>query len=104
MPNYRRIRRLGPEPQSFTRGQLQQQKPVGSCLTFQQQFGSNREPQRESQCQPQHLRPSGGSLQQRLEQPQHLRPSGGSLQQHFEQPQHLHSPGDPAQFRFQPQQ
>ena len=36
MPDLQRIRRNGPGPQSFTRGQHQQQKPVGSCLTFQQ--------------------------------------------------------------------
>lgn len=34
MPDLQRIGRNGPGPQSFTRGQHQQQKPVGSCLTF----------------------------------------------------------------------
>ena len=45
MPDLQRIRRYGPGPQSFTRGQHQQQKPVGSCLTFQLFIGSNREPE-----------------------------------------------------------
>jgi hypothetical protein len=40
MPDYRRIRRLGPGPQSFSGRQHQQQKPDGSCLTFKQHRGS----------------------------------------------------------------
>ncbi len=45
MPDLQRIRRLGPGPQSFTRRQHQQQKPVGSCLTFQPINGTDGEPQ-----------------------------------------------------------
>lgn len=56
MPDHRRIRRLGPGPQSFTRRQHQQQKPIGSCLTQQQLYGTDRESQQlEAQCEPQQL-------------------------------------------------
>ena len=44
MPDFQRIGRNGPGPQSFTRRQHQQQKPDGSCLTFQQLNGTDGKP------------------------------------------------------------
>jgi len=59
MHNLQCIRRLGTGPQSFTRRQHQQQKPVGSCLTFQQLYRTDGEPQH---------RPLGSSEPQQLYQ------------------------------------
>ena len=74
MPDLQRIGRNGPGPQSFTMGQHQQQKPVGSCLTFKQLNCSNGKPQ--------------------YREPQQLK----------REPQCSHSAGEPQQFQHQPQQ
>jgi len=85
MSDHRRIRRFGPEPQSFTGRQLQQQKPVGSCLTFKQQAIVTHG---ESQLwhQP-----------QQLHQPGHYSSTGEPQQLHH-QPGHYSSTGEPQQF------
>ena len=75
MPDFQRIRRFGPGPRSFTRRQ-HQQKPVGSCLTFKQQFnGTDGEPQLELEHEPQFSHPAG-EPQQQLQQPQLSHPTG----------------------------
>ena len=86
MSDHRRIRRFGPEPQSFTGRQLQQQKPVGSCLTFKQQAIVTHG---ESQLwhQPQQLH----------HQPGHYSSTGEPQQFHY-QPGHYRPPGEPQQF------
>ena len=54
MPDLQRIGRNGPGPQSFTRRQQRQQKPVGSCLTFGQSNRTDGEPQlQQLQLEPQ---------------------------------------------------
>ena len=57
MPDLQRIGRNGPGPQSFTRRQHHQQKPVGSCLSFGQSIGTDGNPQQfkfQRQPQPDH--------------------------------------------------
>ena len=44
MPDLWCIRRFGPGPQSFTRRQHHQQKPVGGCLTYKQYPCTGGEP------------------------------------------------------------
>ena len=78
MPDLRGIRRLGPGPQSFTRRQHQQQKPDGSCLTFQLKLGTDGEPQHFQQLQrePQHDYTSGEpSFRLKLNGPRYSEPS-----------------------------
>ena len=64
------IRRLGPGPQSFTRRQHHQQKPVGSCLTFKQLNRCDGKPLGNTAGQPtqqlleQHVKASGEPSQQ----------------------------------------
>jgi len=115
MPDLQRIRRLGPEPQSFTRRQHQQQKPVGSCLTFQQlnrsdgksQFqqlqhsepqhfsDTSGQPQQLQLRQPQHFSDASGQPQQlQLSEPQQFSDTSGEPQQH----QHRHQHSEPQQF------
>ncbi len=78
MPDYRRIRRLGPGPQSFSGRQLQQQKPFGSCLTFLK-FSSPAGESQQLKQQPQLSYPAG-EPQQLKQQPQLGHPAGGSQQ------------------------
>ena len=93
MPDLQRIGRNGPGPQSFTRGQHQQQKPVGCCLTFQSPVnGTNGEPQLQLKFkhEPQFSHPAG--------EPQHFK----------QQPQHdgytqQQQPGEPQQLEHKPQ-
>ena len=102
MPDLQRIRRLGPGPRSFTRRQHQQQKPVGSCLTFKQQLnGSDSEPQLKLEHEPQ-FGHSAGKPQQQFQQPQLGRPAG-KPQQQFQQPQLGHPAGESQQQLQQPQ-
>ena len=87
MPDLQRIGRHGPGPQSFTRRQHQQQKPIGSCLTFQQLKRTDGEPHiQQLDRLAQHGRPAG--------QPQQFQ------QQHQLEPQRDHHPaGEPQHFQ-----
>ena len=82
MPDLQRIRRLGPGPQSFTRRQHHQQKPVGSCLTFQLSIGTDREPQYQQQLnhEPQQFGNAPGEPWQFKQQPQHNNDSASEPQ------------------------
>ena len=74
MPDLQRIGRNGPGPQSFTRRQHHQQKPVGSCLSFGQSIGTDGEPQLELEHESQFGHPAGEPQQfkfQRQPQPDH---------------------------------
>ena len=51
MPDLQCIGRNGPGPQSFSRGQHQQQKPVGCCLTHQHFNGTAGDSQQFKQRQ-----------------------------------------------------
>ena len=84
MPDLRGIRRNGPGPQSFTRGQHQQQKPIGSCLTFKQYRCTSSEPQQYFRQQPLDGNASG--------EPQHFQ----------QQPLDGNASGEPQHFRQQP--
>ena len=114
MPDLQRIGRHGPGPQSFTRRQQRQQKPIGSCLTFQQLKRTDGEPHIQ-QLDPlaQHGHPAGEpqQFQQQFQlEPQHDHHPAGEpqqFQQHFQlepqrkhqfEPQHDHDPaGEPWQ-------
>ena len=110
MPDLRRIRRYGPGPWSFSRRQHQQQKPIGSCLTFQWQFkGTDGDPQQQLQHEPQrfdatsvpqqlHHEPQcfdATSVPQQLQHEQQRFDASGVPQQLHHEPQCFDTSGDP---------
>ncbi len=80
MPDHRRIRRFGPGPQSFTRGQHQQQKPVGSCLTFQQPLNGTADEPQQLQYEPHRHRYTASEPQQLQYEPHCHRYTAGEPQ------------------------
>lgn len=102
MPDLQRIGRHGPGPQSFTRRQQRQQKPIGSCLKFPQLKRTDCEPHIQQLDQlAQHGHPAGEpqQFQQQLQlQPQRDHDPSGEQQKHQLEPQHDHDPsGEPWQ-------